>query len=99
MSNRLYIDTTHFINRSDGQGFIGARIYDDYDRQYINTWEEVPDGDLEVLKKILEEDDREIRNIIEFHVEFKKDICIDDTYYSYNEYKNYVKDTFDWLVE
>lgn len=92
MSNRLFIVPTHFTDVPNGDVSFGVRVFDDYDKAYDNTWEQIPEDDMEVLKQTLLIDDEKIRNIIEFHVEHQKGMYIGETWYNYEEYKSTVKE-------
>ena len=53
MSNRLTIEPTEFHNIRTGKKTLGVRVYDDYDQQYLDAWDEIPDNDMDVLEKLI----------------------------------------------
>jgi hypothetical protein len=81
MSNQAYIVTTEFKDIKTGAISYGVRFYDDYESEYTNCWEGVPENDLDVLRKVRKEcvsDD-----ILSFIVENESGIYIDDTWYDW----------------
>lgn len=57
MSNPVHITPTIFLdankNRVKPKSF-GFRIWDNYDKAYDNTWEDIPESDMDVLARIVE---------------------------------------------
>ena len=95
MSNRASITTTKFTNIKSGESTLGFRAYDDYEQMYDNTWDEMPDGDMDVLAKVLKESDcKEMTGIIDFIVENKKGIEINGTWYDWEDIKETVEKYF-----
>lgn len=55
MSNYVTIEPTEFVNVRTGEKSYGVRIYDEYISAYDNIWESIPDDDLEVLERVLKD--------------------------------------------
>ena len=89
MSNRLYIEPTVFTNERTGIVTRGVRVYDDYFSSYDNTWNEIPDDDMEVLAKVIEDyPGGEIGDGLDFVQSNEKGIGIGDAWYSWDEIKH-----------
>ena len=50
MSNRIVIEPTKFIGTKSGYESIGIRVYDSMTQAYDNSWDEIPDDDMFVIK-------------------------------------------------
>jgi hypothetical protein len=87
MSNRISIDPTEFVNIRSGSKTFGVRVYDDYGCAYDNTWESIPDDDMDIIEKVLECENEVIRDMMNFVKEEEKGIDIDGTYYEWDEIK------------
>lgn len=90
MSNRAAIVTTKFINVKEGNNSVGFRVYDDYMQTYDNTWEDIPDNDMDVLKRVMGSDDNKIVDLFDSMRENKKGIEIDGTWYDWEEIKDII---------
>lgn len=88
MSNRVSIVPTEFVNVRSGNKTFGVRVYDDEGQSYDNTWESIPDDDLDVIEKVLQSDDMNIRGIMDFVRENEKGVEIDGTWYDWDEIKD-----------
>ena len=88
MSNHIVIQPTQFVNVRSGSSTLGVRVYDDYGHTYDNTWESIPDDDLEILKLVLEMDNEVVRSMMEFLKEDQKSIEIGGEYYSWDKIKH-----------
>ena len=88
MSNHIVIQPTQFMNVRSGSSTLGVRVYDDYFHTYDNTWESIPDDDLEILKLVLEMDNEVVCSMMEFLKENQKSIEIGEEYYSWDEIKH-----------
>jgi hypothetical protein len=95
MSNRANIEPTEFKNVRTGEKTYGVRVYDDYDQMYDNTWDSIPDNDMDVLREVLKSDARDLQGILEFIMENEKGICIGGNWYDWDE----IKDLFEEYVE
>lgn len=58
--NRVTIEPTKFVNVRTGHATFGVRVYDDEGQSYDNTWDSIPEDDLEVLKLVLASDNQTI---------------------------------------
>ena len=93
MSNRICIEPTKFLNvRTDDVSF-GVRIYDNYSNIYFNEWENIPDDDLEVLRKIiiLAKDrniDHNLKEIIRHIKDVQSGVVIGEKWYDWEEIKD-----------
>jgi len=86
MSNRLVIEPTEFKNTRSGEVTLGVRIYDDYDQRYLNTWDEIPDDDMELLERIVKGDwGNEIEAMLDHVQENKKGIYIGSNWYDWED--------------
>ena len=87
MSNRAQIYSTIFINpRMDNEKEYGVRVVDNYGGDYSDTWDSIPNDNLEILKLCVEkyvatDDDGVIDNIIRQ----KEGVSIDGTWYDWKE--------------
>lgn len=91
MSNRLTIEPTEFVNVRSGEKTLGVRIYDDYDQAYINTWDDIPDDDMEILKRVIDIGANDIDPMLEHVQGNEKGIYIGGNWYDWDE----IKDCFD----
>ena len=53
MSNRVNLVSTKFVNVKENCETFGFRMYDDNVQTYDNTWDFIPDDDLDVLTKVI----------------------------------------------
>ena len=92
MSNQVTIIPTTFVNVRQGTETKGYRIFDEYDSHYNNTWDSIPDDDMELLELIVDEavSDVIMRDMFEFIRENKKGITIGAVYYDYETIKEIV---------
>ncbi|UCG02539.1 MAG: hypothetical protein JSW11_00815 [Candidatus Heimdallarchaeota archaeon] len=63
--NIVTIQPTEFKNVRTGEITYGFRMYDDHGQTYDNTWETIPDDDMEVLSLIMESSDKETEEMID----------------------------------
>jgi hypothetical protein len=85
MSNRARIEPTEFINVRTGKKSYGVRVYDDYGQSYDNSWENIPDDDMEVIKETLLSEDEVFVSIFDNVKELGKGIYVGDTWYDWTE--------------
>lgn len=97
MSNRVTIQPTKFVNlletgSEDLQGITyGVRVYDDYGNAYSNTWDKMPIGDMEVLRKVCNEMDDDVTSaMIDYVVENENGLYIGDNWYECDEIKEII---------
>ena len=104
MSNRVTIEPTIFTNVRSGEVTKGIRIYDDNAQEYDNTWDSIPDDDIEVLKKVILEHSctERISDMLIFVQEYKSGIYIGCEWYEWEQIKDCfveVRDEFADLCE
>lgn len=77
MSNVLCIEPTEFKNVRTGNVSFGVRVYDNYEKCYINTWDSIPEDDEELFDLVMQ--DEEAKQIINSYIAAKEDeIGLDD---------------------
>jgi hypothetical protein len=85
MMNRIAITSTKFVNVKTKRKTLGFRIYDCEGQTYENTWEDIPDKDLDVLKKVMESNNKEVVSMLGLLKDSENGIDIDDTWYDWDE--------------
>jgi len=86
MSNRVTIEPTKFEDVRTGEVSYGVRVYDDYGQTYDNTWESLPDDDMDILHKVLQiEGDRYITDLMFDVVSDHKGLLIGGKWYDWEE--------------
>ena len=63
-------------------------MFDNYGQVYDNTWESIPDDDLEVSTKVMESEDRHIVNMLDFLHETGIGLFVGDTWYEWDQIKH-----------
>jgi hypothetical protein len=66
----------------------GYRLFDDYAGVYDNTWDSIPENDMEILKKVVESVSEEGQAILNHVAENYKGITIGGSYYTWDEIKH-----------
>lgn len=92
MSNIATIQPTIFQNHGTENKTYGVRVYDNYGQAYDNTWDSIPDDDMEILRLIKDNDNEIISAIIDFVVEEEEGIMIGEEYYEWDIIKDILKD-------
>jgi hypothetical protein len=91
MSNTLTLIPTKFQDIRSGDVTYGYRIFDSYDDSYSNTWESIPDDDMEFLKMVLDETVENYSQVVlemfNFLQENEKGLDIDGTFYDFEDIK------------
>jgi hypothetical protein len=95
MSNRLTIEPTEFKNVRTGLITLGVRMYDDYDGEYVNSWDSIPDTDLEVIAKVFQEWSNNEYNegtaeMLSFIVENENGLYVGDQWYTWEQIKSLI---------
>lgn len=90
MSNQVTIEPCEFTNVRSGHVTKGFRMYDDHAQAYDNTWDSIPDDDMDVLDKVCESDNVEIKDMLLFIRENQKGINIGGEFYNYEAIKAYL---------
>lgn len=89
MSNRLNIDGIEFHNPKTDITEFGVKVYDDYAHSYIDSWEDIPENDLEILERLwTKESNQIIEDAIDFIIEMSKGCYINDQWYEWDEIKH-----------
>ncbi len=88
MSNKVRIEPTIFQNRRTSEYTYGVRVYDDYEQFYDNTWEQIPDDDLECLEQLIESESKEIKSLLAYIKEEKEGVYIGGEWYSWDQIKH-----------
>ena len=89
MSNQVTIQPTIFEDAGTVIRTYGVRIYDYYDCYYDNTWESIPDDDMEIFINCLRIDNDCVRAMFDFILEEEHGVIIGETWYDWNEIKEY----------
>jgi len=92
MSNRVAIEPTEFINVRSGEKSLGVRIYDDYDQTYDNTWDDIPDNDMDILKRVEESHDEKTCSLMDFIREHENGVYIGGSWYEWDKIKKIMKE-------
>jgi len=89
MGNRLCITPTKFEDVRSGEVSLGWRAYDDYFTDYDNTWDAIPDSDLDFFQKVLSEgfDGDAHTDALESALENKGGLYLGDTWYTLEQLK------------
>lgn len=93
MSNRLTIMPTKFTDQTNaGAISYGIRVYDDYVCGYDNTWSDIPDEPLEILKRTVEVcSDCTISSLLRNVAENKSGMYIGDNWYEWKQIRKVLK--------
>ena len=82
------IQPTKFENVRSGEVTYGVRIYDGTDCSYDNTWDAVPDDDLEVFRLVRENQDDTTEAILDFLQESQQGCYIGNEWYEWEQIKS-----------
>lgn len=88
MSNRVTIQPTKFEDTRTGETHKGVRVFDNYGQSYDNTWESIPDDDMDIIAKVMESGDEVIVGILDFLHENGGGIFVGDVYYEWEQIKH-----------
>ena len=86
MSNRIVIEPTKFIGTKSGYESIGIRVYDSMTQAYDNSWDEIPDDDMEILKKAMDSQNSSIESM--FELPLFNGVEIGGNWYSWDDIKH-----------
>jgi hypothetical protein len=81
----LTIEPTIFKNVRAKTETYGFRIYDEYGKFYCNTWEDIPKNDMDVLEKVAETDDPDIKAMLTHIEENQEGVDIGGNWYDWSE--------------
>ena len=88
MSNPLTIEPTEFVNvRNRQEKTFGVRVYDNYDQSYDNTWDLIPDDDMEILEKVIANNNEQMQAMLDYVKENECGISIGGEWYDWDEIK------------
>ena len=62
--------------------------WDDYEKAYDNTWESIPENDLDVLQKCLDSEDEIFIGMMDTLLENQSGVYINGTWYDWDEIKH-----------
>ena len=88
MSNRISIEPTKFEDVRTGEVSLGVRVYDNEECLYDNSWDEIPDDDLEVLRVAYEQASVGVRALLQYVWESERGMYIGGTWYEWDEIKS-----------
>ena len=92
MSNKVTFEPTKFENVRTGHTTLGYRAYDDEGQAYDNTFDSIPDSDMEFLGLVNLTDNKEVRTMIDFIIEHEKGCEIGGTWYDWEDIKDVIGD-------
>ncbi len=87
MSNKITIEPTKFENVRTGVITYGYRAYDNYDQAYGNTFDSIPDDDLDFLSQVNENADQNTSEMLCFVKENQCGLFIGSEWYDYEDIK------------
>ena len=73
MSSQITFQPCEFNDVRTNSKYFGCRIYNDYGQTYTNTWDSIPNDDLEVIQKCIED----FKGISDFGIPHPADILFD----------------------
>ena len=91
MGNQVNFEPTKFENVRSGDTSMGFRAYDDYGQTYGNTFESIPDDDLEFLQMVKDSDDENVSGILDYLEENEEGCMIGGTWYDWEEIKDVIE--------
>src|SRR5438045_3423982 len=91
MSNRVCIEPTKFVDVRSGSESYGFRACDNYGQTYCNSFESIPDNDLEFLALVVENTDDILQDMLNMLIEDERGLDIGDKWYDYDDIKDVIK--------
>jgi len=93
MSNRAVIQPTKFVSVNDGVDgtTYGVRVWDDNYQTYDNTWDEIPEDDMDILRKVNESGDVAICEILNDIENNHKGVYIGSNWYTWKQIKGTIQ--------
>lgn len=87
MGNRVWILPTIFVDHPSGEESFGVRVFDDYGSAYTNLWNrgDLDLEDLDILRKMLKDEDKEIQDILATVKDRETGIDIGENRYEWND--------------
>lgn len=88
MSNRAWITPTKFEDLRTGDVSYGVRVHDDYAMTFDDSWEAIPEDDLEILARVLKEADEATQAILASVQENQRGCYLGGSWYTWEEIKS-----------
>lgn len=85
MANRVHIIPTQFKDVRTGKTTMGWRAFDDDEMTYDNSWDNIPDSDLEFLGQVLAAHDLDLSAMLDWVLEHRHGIYIGDNWHTWKE--------------
>jgi hypothetical protein len=76
--------TCEFHNTT-GEVTKGYRLYDEYGQTYCNTWQTIPEDDLEILELAIKDADDNAKTFFNFMKETESGITINGEWYDFEQ--------------
>lgn len=86
MSNRIVFQPTKFEDVRNGGVSFGFRAHDDYGQAYDNTWDVIPDDDLEFIAKVAQSDDETVSAMFDSVKEHETGVFVGSVYYPLDKF-------------
>lgn len=86
--NRVTIQTTVFENYPQGDKTYGYRMYDDHGQTYLNTWESIPNDDLEIVQQVIDDGDETAQSMLMFCLEHEVGLYVCNEWYEWDKIKH-----------
>ena len=93
MGNQIEIIPTTFTD-GDGDEKVGVRVSDNVQMTYTDLWEDLPAEDMDILRKVLQDDNPQIIEIVHLTVEHESNVYIGENFYKWEE----VAEVFDEVL-
>ena len=93
MSSKVTFQPCEFRDVRIGDKHFGCRIFDNYGSTYTNTWDSIPDDDLDVVQKCIEDfdgvdDSHPFVGMVNHVIENKCGVCVGDEWYGFDKIKH-----------
>ena len=89
--NRVHIEPCEFKDTRTGKVTRGVRVFDDAGQTYDNSWDDIPDDDMEVLRRVIDTDDYVVE-LLRYVVINHKEVYIGPWEYSWDEIQHLFPD-------
>jgi hypothetical protein len=86
--NMITLQATKFVNMPSGEETFGYRMYDNHGQAYNNTLEKIPEDDLELLEIVMQSDEIQISDMLDFLLEYAKGLYINGEWYNWCDIKH-----------
>jgi hypothetical protein len=85
MSNRVHVVPTRFEDVRSGTTRFGVRVFDDETMAYDDSWDDLPEDDLKVLARVLEDPDEITADLLSFVQSQERGCDVGGTWYPWEE--------------